>query len=534
MNYPSYFTPARRQPAKRGRLLLILAAVVLALAIITSFIPLSRSGSGGPEVNFAAQRASDTIAFKMAQLPGAKYSGSFTYGGKKYNSTSDPGTERTWKFTDLVVSASGNAAGTLEYDGNRAQYRVLANFTFVNASTAFWKSLLPNQSEGLDWANINNKWVASRDAGVPNLGALLSPQNLGLRLVSPSVGTASAPGPEVVPGEAKLPDTRYWPTRVPQVKLSDDSFTIDELTTTFDPETQNVTKVAGLYRNYVESAKISLAVEYVDRTAIDKVFTSGRALAPELAEVPVVAAKPTIEQPAARQIGNCASTACTYEIQVGGTLSNAEAAITGYSNFGVKSLFRDRSGSTFPSDCDRVIRVPLNKFAKYRCTVRGISAKTAAPPTFKGTTFLVFAIYSTDMLTEGVDANQSASSATPRPVRTGSKTAGPVEKYNFQVTAMPSTIGVRVGDYVFDGFSPSGKLYIARSAGYSEHVKAEQFDKTWAGYSVLVRQGKEQLAAAKYRPIIWYVAEPDAVQAFRNLIKAEGLSLISVYDVPAT
>lgn len=531
MNYPTRpLDPARRSIV--APLALAAAGLVLVIAIIVSVIPLSRTGSGGPGPNFDAQRTTDEIAFAMAVQPGLKYTGSFTSGGPALDSSADPGIERTWKFSDLIVTSPGNAEGTIYYGGQRAQYRVLANRTFVNAPIAFWKAALRKSPADLDWTVVDNKWVMAKGSGIPNLGAVLSPLNLGLRLVTPNVGATSVPGPQVIESEPKLPDTRYWPTHVPRVELTDTAFTVDGLTTTFDPGSRRVTEVVGLYQNYTERARLDLAVEYPSDEAVKKVFTGGRALVPELLAVPVIAAEPTALR--ASQVGDCAAAGCIYDIAVSGTVSNPSTVIEGYVNHGVKVAFT-HGDQQLTNDCARVVRVPVNQTARYRCTVRGAPPRASAiVASFAGSQNATFATYSADLLTGNVDTNQGATALAGTPVRTGGKLPGTAEKYNFQVTAQASTIGFRAGDYTFDGYSPSGKFYVARSAGYADHVVDDRFDRSWPGYATLVAQGKAQVAAATGTPILWYVAETDAVNAFRTMLAVEGLSAITVYDEPAT
>lgn len=531
MNHPSYSMPARSTSTK-APLAVALAALVLVAAVIVSFIPFARTGSGGPGPNFTALRAADEIAFQMAGKSGIKYSGSFTSGGSKYGMASNPSREKTFEFTDLVVTTSGNAEGTLIFAGHRAQYRVLANRTFVNAPSSFWKAVLAAPSDGYDWANVDDKWVMSKGSGVPNLSALLAPLNMGMRLVTPTVSSASAPGPAVDPDEPRLPDSRFWATQVPDVELTGNTFTIDDLTTTFDPKSRDVTRIVGLYRNYTESAKLDLTVQPASDAATGKVYTGGRALIPELAAVPVIAATPAIERPSAKRMGPCSTSGCVFDVTLTGSLMNASTVVEGYTNYGVKSSVV-AGESTLTSDCDRVVRVPLKQDVTYRCTAHGAPPGSTVSVSFTDTKFLPIATYSTAMLTADVDNNQKAGATSPKLVRTGSKLSD-AEKYNFQVTGNPSTIGVRAGDYTFDGFSPSGKYYVALAPGYADHVKDGSFDEAWSGYSTLVSQARRQVDAASGTAIIWYVGEHEAVDAFGKLLSTAGVSSIEVSDRPAS
>jgi hypothetical protein len=80
----------------------------------------------------------------------------------------------------------------------------------------------------------------------------------------------------------------------------------------------------------------------------------------------------------------------------------------------------------------------------------------------------------------------------------------------------------------FDGIGPEG-LIDAKGPGYSKFLNQDGTWKPWireTAASDLVDQAKRQTTAAQGRPVVWYVAEPDAAAAIQKLVERRGVTVI--------
>lgn len=85
----------------------------------------------------------------------------------------------------------------------------------------------------------------------------------------------------------------------------------------------------------------------------------------------------------------------------------------------------------------------------------------------------------------------------------------------------------------FDGINGEG-LIDAKGPGYARFVVDGQFMPFFLGADSLVAQAQRQLVAAEGRSITWYVAEPEAATAIKNLFRLRGIEGINVvYEPPA-
>ena len=78
----------------------------------------------------------------------------------------------------------------------------------------------------------------------------------------------------------------------------------------------------------------------------------------------------------------------------------------------------------------------------------------------------------------------------------------------------------------FDGFNAGG-LIEAKGPGYSNFLDQNGRWKRWfTGAEDMLMQASEQVAAAGGRPVIWYVAEPDAAAAIQKLVGDIGIKVV--------
>ncbi|MDP7707557.1 Tox-REase-5 domain-containing protein [Mycobacterium sp. TY815] len=107
-------------------------------------------------------------------------------------------------------------------------------------------------------------------------------------------------------------------------------------------------------------------------------------------------------------------------------------------------------------------------------------------------------------------------------------------QYQMQITGHPITDGYIVSGVKFDGFA-NGALIDAKSF-YAQFTQNGQFMQWWAasptGGEAVISQAARQLAAAGGIPIQWYVAEPEALSAFRQLLSSRGMSGIQLVLAP--
>jgi hypothetical protein len=99
--------------------------------------------------------------------------------------------------------------------------------------------------------------------------------------------------------------------------------------------------------------------------------------------------------------------------------------------------------------------------------------------------------------------------------------------YQTQITGQTGQAHV-VNGVKFDGVGPEG-LIDAKGPGYSKFLNQDGTWKPWirkTAASDLVDQADRQTGAAQGRPVVWYVAEPDAAAAMRDLVESRGVTVI--------
>ena len=99
------------------------------------------------------------------------------------------------------------------------------------------------------------------------------------------------------------------------------------------------------------------------------------------------------------------------------------------------------------------------------------------------------------------------------------------QAYQYQVTGQAGMAYV-VNGVKFDGVNAEG-LIEAKGPGYSNFLDQNGRWKRWfTGAEDMLMQASEQVAAAGGRPVIWYVAEPDAAAAIQKLVGDIGIKVV--------
>jgi len=105
-------------------------------------------------------------------------------------------------------------------------------------------------------------------------------------------------------------------------------------------------------------------------------------------------------------------------------------------------------------------------------------------------------------------------------------------QYQSQITGRAPGSVYRVNGVKFDGYQ-DGTLIDAKGPGYAKFLRPDgTFQRWWGGSGDLVKQAQAQIAAADGTPIKWYVAEPEAADAIRALLRRSGCGIIEVIYIP--
>lgn len=507
-------------------------ALIAVIAVIVALIPFPTSGEGGPTTAFRAQQELDKVVFKFGETSGAKYSGSITY---SYDETpSVP--EQTIKFSNLVVTASSNAEGTVTQNDEEAQYRQIGNNVYANGTKQFWSKLLGRVPDGLDLDSVASKWADTDGSGMLWLGSFLSPRMLAGRLAigdAPSGGL----GQELDFPNKGLPDARFWPTSDPKVALNGNTITVGSMTTTFDEESKAITHIKGSSSSDGIKYRIDTDVSPITDNDRDKLFANERSFAPELTSVPApgIAVKDT--RPDFAPGGSCTTSRCEFPMDLHGTLVTDKHR-TGYINYGITVTFANNDRPVGGS-CTRVVRVDFGATARTQCDAVNLPSDLPNGARIKPVpkvAFLPFNTKSPADLSRIIDNNETASKKKITLARSGTKRPGSPTSFNYDITDMPSVYVVKQGDYQFDGFGPSGAFLVALSTGYEQHVVNGGFDPSWSGTTTLREQAAKQVAAAGGTEVVWFMAEEKAVPAARALLDAAGITdrqIIVYYSKPS-
>jgi len=146
-------------------------------------------------------------------------------------------------------------------------------------------------------------------------------------------------------------------------------------------------------------------------------------------------------------------------------------------------------------------------------------------------------------------ANTAARSGQPPPAQ-GPGQWGPAHesmskraaRYQEQISGQPVSeaywvggVGRNSGGVKFDGFK-DGVLLEAKGPGYANKFDDKLNPKKWfapSGAAQLIEQARRQLKAAPGTPIRWHIAEKEAADAIRVLLKNRGVSGVEVVHTPA-
>ncbi|MEW9533594.1 RHS repeat-associated core domain-containing protein [Microbispora sp. NPDC049125] len=105
--------------------------------------------------------------------------------------------------------------------------------------------------------------------------------------------------------------------------------------------------------------------------------------------------------------------------------------------------------------------------------------------------------------------------------------------YQMEVTGVPHGMVYWVNGVKFDGYR-GGVLMDAKGPGYAKFVKNGRFQPWYNGADDLVAQAQRQLQAAHGTPVVWYVAEKDAMLAMQNLFASRGIKGITLVHQPVS
>ncbi|MFW0795711.1 hypothetical protein AAFP30_18005 [Gordonia sp. CPCC 205515] len=502
---------------------LAVGLVALVAAVVVSFIPFPHTGSPTPTAAFAAQQRLDTVAFKLGTSPGARYTGKLT-------STSSGSSARTFDFKDLTVTSTKNAAGDVTYANNTAKYRQIGNYRWINGPSQLWTELFKGTSvlQYLDLAPTNNTWSELSFSGMPDFGQLLSPIALSGRIGNTERVKAPEPGLELAAPNKDLPDARYWPTSDPVITMNGtDKVQVGSMETAFDPENGTVTHIKGEFTDGATQYNLDTDVTPLSTDDLTQLFTDERALVPEVLSTPApgipLAGNRVSTGPGP---GACTPASCDFVTTVSGailpTFADSLKGLNGHVNFGLTVTFAvdNQPPGSSGGTCTRVVAVAYGAKATATCTATNLPSGNVVKPTTKYQ-YLPFRELTADTLTDYIDNQEKSSKSQIAMVRTGSKKED-AAKYNDQITGLPSSYGVQVGDYMFDGLGPDGNLFVAFAPGYDEHVTGTTLDPNWSGTTLLTDQLKKQLAASGDREITYFVAETRFADALRALALSQG------------
>jgi Restriction endonuclease fold toxin 5 len=103
--------------------------------------------------------------------------------------------------------------------------------------------------------------------------------------------------------------------------------------------------------------------------------------------------------------------------------------------------------------------------------------------------------------------------------------------YQEQISGRPATWAYRVDGVDFDGYT-DGTLIEAKGRGYATFIRNGEFPRFFEVRHRAERQSINQRDAARGLPIVWCVAEPETVEAFKRLHKNLEITDIAVIHVP--
>ena len=106
--------------------------------------------------------------------------------------------------------------------------------------------------------------------------------------------------------------------------------------------------------------------------------------------------------------------------------------------------------------------------------------------------------------------------------------------YQRQITGVDPEEAYFVNGVKFDGYdAKSNTLLDAKGPGYATFVdESGSFKSWWQGSAGLVDQAQRQLAVSNGTPIVWHVAEPEALNAMQNLFNANNIRGITLVSTP--
>ncbi|TYQ10657.1 UNVERIFIED_ORG: hypothetical protein L601_002200000740 [Gordonia westfalica J30] len=506
----------KRPSIAPAAIVLGVGALALVVALVLSFVPFSSAGTVEPTAAFRAQKSLDEVLFKMATSPAAKYTGKVAY---KYD---DARGEGTVEFSDLIVTTSNTAEGTVSLGSEQGEYRQISNNPYISAPTSLWNELLvADEKLNLDMAPLDNKWASTRFTSLPRFGTILGPDNLAGDIGNVEFGSEPQLGAELPTPNKGTPDARRWPTSDPPIEfVGDNKVKIGSWEITFDPESKNVTNVKGQSKQGSATYDIDTSVSLQPADQAQKVFANQRALVGDLlsAPAPGLWAKQPVVTP--RLVGECTTAACAYDFSVSGIPWADD--VRGHFNYGMTLNFAvgGRPAGALGGECKPVLRVDFGRTATTRCTATNLPANSSIGPR-SAYTYLAFLDTTEADLNKLIDDNEKQTNTEVVYVRTGNKSPDQA-RYGAGITGLPSYYAVKRGEYLFDGIGTDGNLHITFGPGYSEHISGGRFDPSWEGTEVLEKQIGEQVKAAGDVKVVYFVNEPEAASALRALIASEG------------
>ncbi|GAA1456342.1 Tox-REase-5 domain-containing protein [Williamsia maris] len=493
------------------------AVVALVALVVVIALPDHTSGSAESSSAFAATRALDRSTGPFAVANAAGYNGTVTAGDLRIG------------LDGLVVSAAGDAAGTISVADTTADYRQVGSSAIARGGEKFWRGVLGDAAttvpRSTDWAHLDL-------TRFPDLAGLLTPARLAATLSGEQRGAPN--------GSDATPDARSPAITDPVVRRTADATLVSgDTTVSTDDAGTGLVGVRGRIGAVTAGTTQTPVVADVrvvarDASAADALYRDLSAQSGELARSIAPGTALSLSRSTARPApGACTPPTCDADVSI---VATATDPIGSLSIVATATVGFESRGRAVGRPCVRTVTLGRSGTARFRCSVTALP-RPNGPFAVRGKfSAAVFAETPPATITDRVTAGRAMSTATAtgRFRRAGVKTNAAAARYGTQITGLPSTVVYEVGDQSFDGRADDGVLLVTRGPGYSEHLDSGgALESTWPGYQQLLTQARAQKSAAGSTPVRWVFAEKDAAAATTAALGANEITGIEVVTVPA-